>query len=83
MKLMIFVFACFAHAWALETPKVNPKNCHVSITTTYKTGEVKSNTRHFKMKNKNECEKMNRILSDNMNPKEIAAVETKFEWRGK
>lgn len=82
MKLMISLIF-LSHAWAVEIPKPRMKNCHISITNTYKTGEIKSNSRHFKVKNKEECEKMNRILSDNMNPKDIAKVETKFEWSGK
>lgn len=73
----------WSHAEVLPIPKPNPKNCHITITTTYKTGEAKTSIRHFKMKSKEKCEKMNRILSDNMNPEDIAKVETNMNWSGK
>ncbi len=63
--------------------KVKPKNCHIQVTTLEKTGETRVATRRFFYKSKDQCEKMNRILSDNMNPAEIVSVETKLQWSEK
>ncbi len=86
MKIfLILLFSPFSWAQSTKAPltEFRNKNCHIQITTTTKNDGERISTRRFNFDTKSECEKMNRILSDNMNPSEIVKVETKFEWSGK
>jgi hypothetical protein len=71
------------HSQVPPLPMKNLKNCFIEVSTEYKSGEKKSITRKFTFKKKENCEKMNRILSDNMNPSKIKHVETKMRWEDK
>ena len=91
--LLIFYFTfyfiiglCNSYAQAIPRPhfsKKKPTNCHIQITSAYKTGKVKIKTSHFNYPSKAECQKMNTILSDNFSPSEIENIKTKMEWTGK
>lgn len=91
IKIGLFLLSFFAlidSQLAFGTTKVNhfpqkPANCFIHTKSTTKTQEVEEKSLSFKVKNKAECKKMRKILSDNFDPVHIQKSEARMEWKGK
>lgn len=59
------------------------KNCLISVTAVYKTGEKKTMQYQMQVKNKPACNKTQNLFGKNYDKKNVVQVRAIASWRGK